>query len=440
LYATASQLQKTALVVDDSRTARVILSRMLENHDLQVDTAESAEQALEHLRHHRPNVIFMDHMMPGMDGLQAVQEIKKDPRTATIPILMYTAKQGEVYMGEARALGAVGILSKQVRPAEVFEVLLGLGLVTDRRERTAELRDGNASVSELFADEEHEQPEPPPPTPVVQPAVDMALLRSSIAELMDDYLHRYRQEMTGVRDAVEKGYSGALDLAVDRIHEDLQTQKALVETLTTTTASAKRQSRLFRWPIALSLLLAGVVVWLFVRSVDLDNSLAQAATREELLLETVTWAMNLDGEFDFDAPAFGEEALARMHELVTRLRWAGFKGTLRLEGHVGRFCLSGDSTTGFAAATPDLPASQCSQVGQSAEIAIAMGEAMSGGFSDYLDRFEMEGTHDIVVAVVSLGDEVPKRPYPKSASDVTAGEWNEIAQQNQRVEVHLLPE
>jgi len=440
LYATVSQLQKTALVVDDSKTARVILSRMLENHGLEVDTAESAEQALEYLRHDRPNVIFMDHMMPGMDGLQAVQEIKKDLRTATIPILMYTAKQGEVYMGEARALGAVGILSKQVRPAEVFKVLVGLGLASDRREKTVELRDANEPVSQLFVDEHNEQAEPSPPTPVVQPAVDMALLRNSIAELMDDYLHRYRQEMTGVREAVEKGYRSALDLAVDRIQEDLQSQKALVETLNTTAASAKRQSRMFRWPIALSLLLAGVVVWLFVRSVDLDNSLAQAATREELLLETVTWAMNLDGEFDFDAPAFGEEALAGVHELVTRLRWAGFKGTLRLEGHVGRFCLSGDTTIGFAPAVSNLPAVQCSQVGQSAEIAMAMSEAMSDGFSDYLDRFEIEGAEDIVIDVVPLGDDVPKRPYPKSTSDVTAGEWNEIAQQNQRVEVHLLPE
>ena len=66
---------------------------------------------------HRPDVIFMDHMMPGMDGFQAVQAIKNNPRTATIPIMMYTSQEGELYVGQARALGAVGVLPKQVKPA-----------------------------------------------------------------------------------------------------------------------------------------------------------------------------------------------------------------------------------------------------------------------------------------------------------------------------------
>ena len=54
--------------------------------------------------------------MPGMDGLQAVQAIKNDPRTATIPIMMYTSQEGELYLGQARALGAVGVLPKQIKP------------------------------------------------------------------------------------------------------------------------------------------------------------------------------------------------------------------------------------------------------------------------------------------------------------------------------------
>jgi len=100
--------RKSALVVDDSKSARVILSRMLEKYDIEVDTAESAEQAIEYLNNHRPDAIFMDHLMPGMDGLQAVQAIKGNPETATIPIMMYTSQEGELYVGQARALGAMG--------------------------------------------------------------------------------------------------------------------------------------------------------------------------------------------------------------------------------------------------------------------------------------------------------------------------------------------
>ena len=126
--------QKRALVVDDSKSARVILSRMLEKYDIEVDLAESAEQAIEYLKHDRPDAIFMDHLMPGMDGLQAVKAIKGNPQTAMIPIMMYTSQEGELYVGQARALGAMGVLPKQVRPVDVSKVLYELHLLPDRRD------------------------------------------------------------------------------------------------------------------------------------------------------------------------------------------------------------------------------------------------------------------------------------------------------------------
>ena len=84
--ARVTQVSKTALIVDDSKSARVLLKRILETHDLDVDTAESAEDALDYLIRSRPDVIFMDHLMPGMDGFEAVSAIKKNPETATIPM------------------------------------------------------------------------------------------------------------------------------------------------------------------------------------------------------------------------------------------------------------------------------------------------------------------------------------------------------------------
>src|SRR5882757_9536133 len=124
---------KRALIVDDSKSARVFLARALEKYDIDVDAADSAEAAIAYLRSNRPDVIFMDHLMPGMDGLQAVQAIKNNPRTATIPIMMYTSQEGELYLGQARALGAVGVLPKQIKHADVSKVLYQLHLVTDRR-------------------------------------------------------------------------------------------------------------------------------------------------------------------------------------------------------------------------------------------------------------------------------------------------------------------
>ena len=125
---------KRALVVDDSKSARVVLSRMLEKYGIEVDSADSAEAALEYLRDHRPNVIFMDHLMPGMDGLQAVREIKANPELASIPVMMYTSQEGELYAGQARASGAVGVLPKSIRPIDVTKALYQLQLLSERRD------------------------------------------------------------------------------------------------------------------------------------------------------------------------------------------------------------------------------------------------------------------------------------------------------------------
>src|SRR4051812_4591344 len=124
---------KRALIVDDSKSARLFLARILEKYEIDVDNAENAEAAIEYLASHRPDVIFMDHLMPGMDGFQAVQAIKNNPLTATIPIMMYTSQEGELYLGQARALGAVGVLPKTIKQADVSKVLYQLHLVPDRR-------------------------------------------------------------------------------------------------------------------------------------------------------------------------------------------------------------------------------------------------------------------------------------------------------------------
>src|SRR6202161_4665325 len=126
-------MARRALVVDDSKSARAFLTRILERYELAVDGVETAEQAIEYLTTQRPDVIFMDHLMPGMDGFQAVQAIRSNPQTATIPIMMYTSQEGELYLSQARALGAIGVLPKQIKPADVTKVLYQLNLAVDRR-------------------------------------------------------------------------------------------------------------------------------------------------------------------------------------------------------------------------------------------------------------------------------------------------------------------
>jgi len=112
-----------ALLVDDSKSARFALRKLLERNGLRVDIAENAEQALGYLNDNRPDVIFMDHFMPGMDGFEAVKILKKQPTTATIPVVMCTSKDGDAYMAEAQAIGAVDILSKPATSGSLGVVL-----------------------------------------------------------------------------------------------------------------------------------------------------------------------------------------------------------------------------------------------------------------------------------------------------------------------------
>lgn len=104
---------KNALLVDDSKVARFALSKLLESREMKVNMAGSAEEALDFLnRHDRPDVIFMDHLMPGMNGVEAIKAIKGNPDTAGIPIIMCTSKKSSSFVDEARNFGVYTILTK----------------------------------------------------------------------------------------------------------------------------------------------------------------------------------------------------------------------------------------------------------------------------------------------------------------------------------------
>ena len=111
------------LVVDDSPTARTVLKRLLERKGLQVDQSESGIQALDYLKSHKPDLIFMDHSMPGMNGLEAIRAIRRDPATASIPVVMYTSQNDEAYFQEALATGAMGVIPKPATWHKLSEVL-----------------------------------------------------------------------------------------------------------------------------------------------------------------------------------------------------------------------------------------------------------------------------------------------------------------------------
>lgn len=115
-----------ALVVDDSKSARMMLQRLLSKMNVESEAVENAEEALRFLQNKQPDVIFMDHMMPGMDGLEATQMIKSNPLTAAIPTIMYTSKEDREYHQMALSHGAQGVLAKPASQDAIMAVIQSL--------------------------------------------------------------------------------------------------------------------------------------------------------------------------------------------------------------------------------------------------------------------------------------------------------------------------
>ena len=119
-------IPRSALVVDDSKIARNVLSKALVNFGYHVDTTHSAESALKQLAGPLPDVVFMDHLLPGIEGLEAVRRLRKQPRTARLPIIMYTSQESDEFAATARQTGAEIVPCKRsLLDAERSEVLEG---------------------------------------------------------------------------------------------------------------------------------------------------------------------------------------------------------------------------------------------------------------------------------------------------------------------------
>lgn len=112
-----------ALVVDDSKVGRLTMLRKLEPLGIRVDMAESGHQALESLAQNRPDLIFMDHMMPDMDGFEVTRLIKASPATRDIPVVIVSGNDEVDFVRQAREAGALDAIAKP--PAtEVLEKIL----------------------------------------------------------------------------------------------------------------------------------------------------------------------------------------------------------------------------------------------------------------------------------------------------------------------------
>jgi CheY-like chemotaxis protein len=437
--------QRSALIVDDSRTARAVLANVLEKHAVAVDMAESAEAALERLGHTRPDVIFMDHQMPGMDGLQAVKAIKANPTTATIPIMMYTSQEGELYVGQARALGAVGVLPKQIKPVEVSALLESLHLIPPQPTDDIEV--------EII---------PPDETTDGMPAYEATPPNGDWPEMhrwLEQVLDQHGQEL---RLDIEKTMQRLLDEKAAELRPPRRRR----------TDKLRWWQAPVNWVIAGLAALAGVLLWLQLdarqelavvteqnaaitaelatqRDVGRDNDQLRERLDVELavqdgqfseFLSALEWTANQSAPYDMDEVPLGDRRLQIIDGLVQRLLSVGFTGTIEVASHMGDYCYRRGAGGELAPAPVDIAVPDCDQVGLPRVAAQEAAARQSVAFANYLAALENQDLSPIRVTVDSFGNAQPRYTYPIVTQGTTAGDWNAIARRNNRVEIRLVPE
>ncbi|MCC6765188.1 MAG: response regulator [Deltaproteobacteria bacterium] len=111
------------LVVDDDRNAVDILERLLIKEGFAVQCAHGGREALAAVAAHPIDVILLDVMMPGMDGFQVCEALRKDERTREIPVILLTAKDDMETRVVGMRLGVSEFLTKPINKTELFQRL-----------------------------------------------------------------------------------------------------------------------------------------------------------------------------------------------------------------------------------------------------------------------------------------------------------------------------
>ncbi len=117
----AAPARATILIVDDSPTVRKILSLTLEKEGYKVVAANDGDQALVALGKMLPDLIFLDITMPNMDGYEVCRRIKKNPKTASVPVVMLSGKDGFFDKVRGRMAGATEYLTKPFQAPDVLK-------------------------------------------------------------------------------------------------------------------------------------------------------------------------------------------------------------------------------------------------------------------------------------------------------------------------------
>ena len=109
------------LIVDDEEKNRKLMGLILQSYNYDCQTAKNGLEALEKTKEYSPDLIFLDIMMPGMDGYETCRKLREDPATKFIPVVMVTALGDQEARNKGLEAGANDFLTK---PADKTEIAI----------------------------------------------------------------------------------------------------------------------------------------------------------------------------------------------------------------------------------------------------------------------------------------------------------------------------
>ncbi|MCC8193553.1 MAG: response regulator transcription factor [Deltaproteobacteria bacterium] len=215
--------EATVLIVEDEKDIRELLAFSLEREEFTVVQADNGVTALGLAKLKRPDIILLDLMLPGMDGLSVCRQLQKEPETADIPIIMLTAKGEEVDRIVGLELGAADYI---VKPFSLREVSLRIRAVLKRGgapAKPAVLRCGpiscDVSSHTVLVDE----------TPVDLTVTEFRLLEDLLRN--QGKVRNREQILTTVWGHSFEGYSRTVDTHVRRLRAKLGAGAERIETI-----------------------------------------------------------------------------------------------------------------------------------------------------------------------------------------------------------------
>lgn len=461
-----------ALIVDDSTTAQYRLKKMLRRYPLDIDIVDSGEAALRYLARHAPAVIFMDHLMPGIDGFRALQIIKSNPDTAMIPVIMYTSKSGDVYTGQARALGALDVVSKdRINATDLSKVMEAIQIYPSAKPDEADAVESAEFIAAAnkVSNAANSMADASPidrRAASLEQARNLELRLSHMEHSLEDnrrfITSRVVRELQGLRQNLRKelgdilqqqpalpapapapiiehkptnagwsllaGFLSVAALAVigyflltinQQLSQSQEQQDQLGKQLQEVAELASKEPELVS-PATLNA--AG------------PQPVAFTATQDNTLLADLAWTFNQSGTLAFHQNSIDPKPLLRLHELLHRLASNGFKGTATVNIFVGDFCVTIDNMGMAQLAPVNKTLGDCML---SSEIYTL--ERLQDDYSREVNMILGNLTRDVNSTIqISINAAPGPDPYPERIPIINAGDWNSLAQNNNRLELTLV--